>query len=689
MHYPSHGYHVQLLSKSGPPPAKSPNVRLRKRTLSYGASNLQYDSSNVTYVEDAVVEEEMTEEGAVREEEEKEEEEEGVEGDGKENNERKKGTSRSGNKPPASEGGGTIVDDASRLRHRASLSKMTMLTCYVVTLFLFTVLLLPSTAQSLAANESSLPAHNASGRIDVNGIADVEEDRNSSRSSSSYSSKDSSNEVINGRFPRDLFGDFEEVEKGGVVFERRGEDVIHVVRVIGSDVELPCHIAGPGNVVIGQDPGARLKWIKRNPPHRQPITDGEHVVIDNWEKRFELSRDNYTLRIKNVELMDGARYQCTTVSRPMVDGHEKARRPSATVFLTVFEPPECQPWDPLGTGQWAADNINFGGSCSTVARGGAKPALEWSRASTGQSGLGTPDIYPGDPPMILSSFYFQPTHEDQGTNLTCELIHPHLQPEDVGKYTCVIGPMEILFDVIFFCDSEQFVDPDDSEFNVTCDVRANPPVDPNHLYWIPQNLDKPPLSDLINTSDCWQARQKTFQTSSYMVDAHVTRTTVTVDKHLDKFVDSLDFILQARLNSKKNISMLILDPNAERRMIQGFDEDLFISMLMIIIGGVIVLSALLVVFVFGAFDWYQSFRPRDYDYSYEKLRKIEATKRVAEKAANSNATIASANAAAAAAAAATANSNDTLKPQTRVPPAASAVNRRLHNRHSMISSLSS
>ena len=47
------------------------------------------------------------------------------------------------------------------------------------------------------------------------------------------------------------------------------------------------------------------------------------------------------------------------------------------------------------------------------------------------------------------------------------------------------------------------------------------------------------------------------------------------------------------------------------------------------------------VFVFGAYDWYQSFRPRDYDYSYEKLRKIEATKRVAEKAAISNATIAS------------------------------------------------
>ena len=125
-----------------------------------------------------------------------------------------------------------------------------------------------------------------SGRIDVNGISDVEEDRNSSRSSSSYSSKDSSNEVINGRFPRDLFGDFEEGERGGGgVFERRGEDVIQVVRVIGSDVELPCHIAGPGNVVIGQDPGARLKWIKRNPPHRQAITDGEHVVIDNWEKR--------------------------------------------------------------------------------------------------------------------------------------------------------------------------------------------------------------------------------------------------------------------------------------------------------------------------------------------------------------------------------------------------------------------
>ena len=65
--------------------------------------------------------------------------------------------------------------------------------------------------------------------------------------------------------------------------------------------------------------------------------------------------------------------------------------------------------------------------------------------------------------------------------------------------------------------------------------------------------------------------------------------------------------------------------------------------------------------MFGAYDWYQSFRPRDYDYSYEKLRKIEATKRVAEKAANSNATIAStANATTTAAAA---NSNDTLKPQ--------------------------
>ena len=43
--------------------------------------------------------------------------------------------------------------------------------------------------------------------------------------------------------------------------------------------------------------------------------------------------------------------------------------------------------------------------------------------------------------------------------------------------------------------------------------------------------------------------------SSFQVAPHVTRTTVTVDKHLDKFVDSIDFILQARLNSKKNISM--------------------------------------------------------------------------------------------------------------------------------------
>ena len=50
----------------------------------------------------------------------------------------------------------------------------------------------------------------------------------------------------------------------------------------------------------------------------------------------------------------------------------------------------------------------------------------------------------------------------------------------------LIGPLEILFDVIFFCDSEQYVDPSDSEFNVTCDVWANPPVDPNHLGWIPQ-----------------------------------------------------------------------------------------------------------------------------------------------------------------------------------------------------------
>jgi len=412
-------------------------------------------------------------------------------------------------------------------------------------------------------------------------------------------------------------------------------------------------------------------------------------MVENWEKRFILGRDNYTLTIKKLELDDGARYQCTTVERPMVDGREKGKRPSGIVFLTVFEPPRCDQWDPLGTGEWAAGDIEFGGECSTSSRGGMNPSLEWSRASTGQSGLGNADVLNGDPAMITSSLYFKPSHEDQGTNLTCELVHPSLRPEDKGKFNCVIGPLEVLFDVIFFCDSEQFVNPEDEEFNVTCDVWANPPVDPNHLFWIPQNLDKPPLSDLINTSDCWQARQKTFQTTSYKVEPHVTRTTVTVDKHLDKFVDSLDFILQARLNSKKNISMLILDPNAERRMIRGFDEDLFISMLMIVIGGVLVLTALLVVFVFGAYDWYQSFRPRDYDYSYEKLRKIEAKRPLGDKSS-----VASASGNLGAAAAATGgdgspNPNSASKAQARIPGATAAVNRRLHNRHSMISSLSS
>ena len=46
---------------------------MRKRTLSYGASNLQYDTSNVMYLEDSVEEQ-------VEEEEEEKEEEEGQEG---------------------------------------------------------------------------------------------------------------------------------------------------------------------------------------------------------------------------------------------------------------------------------------------------------------------------------------------------------------------------------------------------------------------------------------------------------------------------------------------------------------------------------------------------------------------------------------------------------------------------------
>ena len=59
--------------------------------------------------------------------------------------------------------------------------------------------------------------------------------------------------------------------------------VVHIARVVGSDVTLPCHIAGPGNVVIGQDAEARLKWIKRSP--KKTITEGEHILVDNWDSR--------------------------------------------------------------------------------------------------------------------------------------------------------------------------------------------------------------------------------------------------------------------------------------------------------------------------------------------------------------------------------------------------------------------